>query len=307
MNIYDLETEDIGRTDGSDSAEVFRKLQKLSEPTIFENLGQQSEFVESWTMDFFEGLDAEVPVQRPEPDGVNYFVDYFRLPMREFVRRIRTGEDLYIGAREILKRNGVPSDLHGLAALANVMPIPSFIDKDRIWSSNLWVGAGNNNTLLHYDPWDSIQLLGSGKKEFLIFPPLESRRMKQYGPFHLQSLKQGRNLHSKIRPLNVQAEYAEDFSKAKGWRAVIEAGDMIAIPTGYWHFVRSTGTNIGVNYFMMPTDKSVYLREPMRSYWIKDNITLPPFRLYKKSRRRAGQVLRSMGLLGGERSKADEA
>ena len=233
-----------------------------------------------------------VPVQEPEPDGVNYFIKYNRIPIKDFVSRIRAGENLYIGAREIMKNLGERSDKDGLGELATKLKVPAWVDRSLIYSANLWVGAGNNHTLLHYDPWNSILMLAEGKKDFIVLPETETPKVYPYGVLDFGALYSGKVLHSKIRPLNVQNCYQAKYSKAEGFRGTITAGEMIFILAGFCHYVKSTDINIGINFFVHVNDRSLHLSRPLRSFWIKDNITLWPVRMIWKGKSKLFRTIR---------------
>jgi hypothetical protein len=295
MRIHDLQTVPIERLHVTSGDEVARAVASdRGRPLIFSGLERDLAFLKDWNLDHFEKIGASVPVQKPEADGVNYFVKYFRIPMSEFISRIRSGESLYIGARQIMGDGGVRSDKDGLGDLCDEVPVPPWIRRERIYSCNLWIGAGNNRTLLHYDAWDGFMLLAAGTKEFRMFPRSETRRMFQHGSLGLRSLFSGAVLHSKIKPLDVQPEYAQEFSKARGYRGTMQAGEVIYIPAGYWHYVESEGLNIGVNFFVHFDDFRLNFEEPLRTYWIKDNITLQPVRWYYRTRGSLGKLYRKL-------------
>jgi hypothetical protein len=291
MKIHDLPTQPIERIAKPTGQQVADIVAGARRPVIFTDLGEDFRFLRDWTLDFFEQFEEKVPAQKPEADGVNYFVKYFRIPMSDFARRLKAGENLYIGAREIMTQGGVRSDKDGLGQFCDRIKLPSWIDPARIYSSNLWAGAGNNRTLLHYDPWDGVLAIGSGTKDFILFPSSETSKMAQVGSLDFGKLGGGSVLHSKIRPLDVQPEYQQKFATARGgYRGTISAGDVIYIPAGFWHYVESYGVNIGLNFFLHFKDKSLNFKEPLRSYWIKDNITLWPIRWYQAARAFAGNV-----------------
>jgi hypothetical protein len=194
-------------------------------------------------------------------------------------------EKLYIGARQILGSGGKRSDLHGLGALAEKFVIPPWVDRERIQSANLWAGAGDNHTLLHFDPWDGVLMLGQGYKRFILIPDTQTSKLQAYSALDFPALLKGKVLHSKISPLNVQKRYQKNFSKVEGvMQGDLNPGEMIFIPVGFWHYVESSGQNIGVNFFIHFKDRKLNWSEPMRTYWIKDNITLWPTRYYKRIR-----------------------
>jgi len=181
MDIYDLKVKPIERIESASSEEVLQLISEARRPLIFSGLDSDFDFLRQWNLDFFEKLGTMVPVQKPESDGVNYFVKYDSMPIKKFVDRIRAGENLYIGAKEIMKAGGERSDKDGLGDLAAQLRIPPWIDRLRISSANLWVGAGNNHTLLHYDPWSSILMLAEGKKEFIVLPDTETPKVYPHG------------------------------------------------------------------------------------------------------------------------------
>jgi len=292
MDIYDLNVKPIERIESASQEDVLKLVTEARRPLIFSDLDNDFEFLNKWNLDFFENLDCMVPVQKPEADGVNYFVKYNRIPMKEFVKGIRSGDSLYIGAREIMRNGGERSNKDGLGDLAGLMKVPSWVDRSRISSSNLWVGAGNNHTLLHYDPWNSILMLAEGKKEFIVLPETETSKVYPFGVLNFKSLYLGKVLHSKIRPLNVQKRYQAKFSQAEGFRGTISAGEVIFIPAGFWHYVKSTDLNIGINFFVHIKDRSLHLTQPLRSFWIKDNITLRPVRMLWKLKHKMFQTIR---------------
>lgn len=292
MKIYDLDLKPIERVEASSAEEIARLMETARRPLIFAGAKHDLEFLRSWDLDFLAKMDTKVPVQKPEADGVNYFINYEQMPMSEVVERIRQGDGVYIGAKKITGPKGVRSDVDGLGGLADKMLMPKWIDVSRIHNANFWLGAGNNNTLLHYDAWDSVLLLGMGEKEFVVFPDTESPRMFQYSAFNFKALVEGRVLHSKIKPLNIQKPYQKEFSKAKGFRGTVKPGEVMFVPAGFWHFVESTGTNIAINFFIHTKNRRLHLREPLRTFWIKDNITLWPVRWYWKLKAKAAKTYR---------------
>ena len=123
-------------------------------------------------------------------------------------------------------------------------------------------------------------MLAEGNKEFIVIPNTDTRKVYPYSAFNIKALTEGRVLHSKINPLNVQKKFQPRFGTIKAQSGKISAGEMIFIPAGYWHYVKSTNLNIGINFFVHVRDKKLHKEEPLRTYWIKDNITTIPSRLY---------------------------
>lgn len=292
MNIHEIQTRPILRVENPSLDQVNQLIQEANQPVIFAGLEDDLGYIRNWDLDFLGGIKSIVPIQQPEADGVNYFVKYFDMPLSAFVERLKNGENLYIGARKITTEGGEPTNEHGLGELAGHLKIPPWIPKEHISAANLWVGAGDNRTLLHYDPWNSFLLLGQGEKEFLVFPDSESHRMFPYSAFNFKALYQGKVLHSKIRPLNIQERYWKRFKDTSGFSGKVQQGEMIFIPAGYWHYVESHGLNIGINFFVHSQDKTIRQREPIRTYDIKDRFTLWPIRWYMTTKAKMFRLIR---------------
>lgn len=45
-----------------------------------------------------------------------------------------------------------------------------------------------------------------------------------------------------------------DFLGGRGEFVILDPGDAIYIPQGYWHMAQGLGINFGVNHWLMPTD-----------------------------------------------------
>ncbi|MEW6997249.1 cupin-like domain-containing protein [Colwelliaceae bacterium BS250] len=294
MKIHDLDFEQIERIEIQPEDDVRELLATARRPLILTGLENDLRFLNDWTLDSLSQIKDNVKTQRPSSDGVNYFFQYTEMPMPEFIERIGNGENLYAGARKILDSGGVPTNFAGLLDMADKLKIPPWIERSRIYNACLWVGAGGNRTLLHFDAWDTLQMIGQGEKEYFVFPPEESSRLYQHGIFDIKALLLGQVLHSKIRPLDVQEDYQKKFSKAKGFRGKYSAGEVMFVPAGFWHYVESSGLNIAVNFFTHFVDRSLQFQEPLRTYWIKDNIMIPPLDWYWALRGRAGRLYRHL-------------
>ena len=70
-------------------------------PMIFTGLGEDLEFLRSWDLTFLSKMNTKVPVQKPEADGVNYFINDEQMPMSDVVERVEKGDSLYIGVKQI--------------------------------------------------------------------------------------------------------------------------------------------------------------------------------------------------------------
>jgi hypothetical protein len=295
MHIYDLDSDAIERISNPSINDLKTLFVNTRKPLIFPGLANREfSFIRSLNLDLFSKMTKRVPVMTPSKSGVNLFIKYDDMPMNAFVESVKSGKKLYIGGQKIHGERGIPTDINGLSGLADNIDLPSWINPECIASSNLWAGSGDNATVLHFDPWDSLLVLGQGKKEVVVIPDVETPRCHPYSAYNFFALNEGRVLHSQVNPLNIQKKYQAEFSKIKALRGSLESGDVIFIPAGFWHFVESQEVNVGINFFIHLADKSLFQQEPLRTFWIKDNITLKPVNWFWRIKSRFFRTIRKV-------------
>lgn len=97
--------------------------------------------------------------------------------------------------------------------------------------TKLFIGPPGCITRLHYDAGDAHGWLGqiSGRKLFILFPPKSSRALNP-----LETEKE--TIQSALDPFRTSEA---DLKKLNGMAVILEPGDLIVIPKGWWHYAVS--------------------------------------------------------------------
>jgi lysine-specific demethylase 8 len=175
-----------------------------------------------------------------------------------------------------------------LPELSRDLPLPPYVAEEWFEESNLWVASEGTVARLHYDPSDGLLGLVSGRKHLALFAPSETP--------HLYPVRSYENVWSLDSALFSRAELAnpERYPQLRNARynvATLLPGDLLYIPTGYWHSVVSTGRNIGANFWWSPPHwKSAWARLPTRRYALRYAMHAPAA-LATHAARRARAVL----------------
>ncbi|MFT4831131.1 MAG: hypothetical protein ACI815_000774 [Psychroserpens sp.] len=96
----------------------------------------------------------------------------------------------------------------------------------------LFFGGGNSSTFMHYD----IDLANifhfhfEGKKEIILFPQSENR--------YLYKVPHALITHESIDFSNPDLEQWPALKNAKGYKTLLQHGEVLYMPEGYWHFMR---------------------------------------------------------------------
>ncbi|KAK6010689.1 hypothetical protein OSTOST_24257, partial [Ostertagia ostertagi] len=107
--------------------------------------------------------------------------------------------------------------------------------RNRNVDKNGWIGPGSTVSPLHTDPRENIFCQILGRKFFRLVPPSDSENVYAFKDGIITNTSQ-----AGVDVLNPDLEKYPDFAKAQCWDGVVEAGDVLFIPQGWWHLVRSS-------------------------------------------------------------------
>lgn len=240
---------------------------RARKPVLLTGVRDALPYSRPWNYQYFRDRLHSIRVQHPSPDGIYHYLGFDRIPMDTFDRLVTAGQDAAY-ALEPLKGKGVaqtfPGDLH--------VELPDFIPEDSFRVSNLYVGAGGNRSLLHYDETHSLLMMIEGRKRFMLFPPDQSRRMYPYGVFNIKALREGRVIDSRIDCSAPDLERFPALKDARGVTGWLEDGQALLMPAGTWHYIEAEGLNVSVNYFWFQNRASDWLQRPLIQFWMKRRI-----------------------------------
>ncbi len=141
--------------------------------------------------------------------------------------------------------------------------IPSYIAKKLLMVTNLWIGTGGNISPLHYDAAKNFLCQVRGRKRILLFDPKQTSFLY---PFAMNSQM------PHVSQLNIDKPNIEKFPKfpkAKYIECILEPGEMLFIPTFWWHQVYSLEQlNIAVNFWWKPNFQDCF-RAPGRRFLLQ--------------------------------------
>ena len=141
--------------------------------------------------------------------------------------------------------------------------IPDYFNKKLFMLANLWIGTGGNTTPLHWDGAQNLLCQVRGRKRVLLFEPKQT-------PFLYPYSVDSKTPH--MSHLNIDKPDLEKFpkfQKAKYIEYILEPGEMLFIPTFWWHQVYSLEqVNIAVNFWWVANLKD-YLTPQGRKFAIE--------------------------------------
>lgn len=129
------------------------------------------------------------------------------------------------------------------AALRRDIPTPSHLDGTTVQSAKLWIGSAGTVSGLHFDLADNLHAQVSGRKRFTLVAPAQSACV--YPNSFFDGVPNGCRVDVE-RP-----DYARypRLREVETFVAELGPGDVIYLPRGWWHHVRTLETGISVNFW----------------------------------------------------------
>ncbi|KAM0420561.1 hypothetical protein ACHAPT_011607 [Fusarium lateritium] len=124
---------------------------------------------------------------------------------------------------------------------------------------NAWFGPARTITPLHTDGYHNLLCQAVGTKYLRLYPPSATPVMQPRSPEHGVDMSNTSGLDVGVlegwdeRPEGVSEEdvrrMREELEGVEYWECVLEPGDTLVIPIGWWHYVRSLSVSFSVSFW----------------------------------------------------------
>ena len=112
--------------------------------------------------------------------------------------------------------------------------------------SNLWFGAKGTAAGMHFDLSNNLFFQADGRKTFRLLPPSAHRALRLHPSWH------GSHLAARVQPSDA------NFAALGGHEVTLDAGDVLFLPSGWFHRVRSVSHSVGLNVWTDSLAKDVW-------------------------------------------------
>ncbi|TYZ61268.1 hypothetical protein PybrP1_009569 [[Pythium] brassicae (nom. inval.)] len=134
--------------------------------------------------------------------------------------------------------------------------LPEDLSSEALSQVNLWMAARPSRTGLHYDAYRNVLVVLHGRKTVTLYAPSESGNLYPH-PVHSKSAN-----HSRVDVSDPDMMAHPKFANAASQRFVVDAGDALFIPEGWWHQVDSDASTIAVNFWFDGLQKHLATQVP---------------------------------------------
>jgi hypothetical protein len=251
--------------------EFIERYSDLHQPVLIEGVASRWPACSKWTLDYFAERMGErvVPVEiweGEENDSASFLKRSRRaeMPMREYVGVCRAAS----GKRHYLAQ--YPLFVHEPALRDDVVSLEEYYDFPRIFPGGMrralqshplfWAGPGGTVTTLHFDMYQNLFVQIAGRKRFTLVSP------EQADALYYPDRRFG--LFANFSPVDVEEPDLAKHPRVREVNALeceVGPGEMLFIPIGWWHHVRSHEPSLSMNFWWWPIART--LRYGRRQIW----------------------------------------
>lgn len=136
--------------------------------------------------------------------------------------------------------------LHQQPALQALLAVPPYTLGRELSPTNVWIGTRGTVTSLHSDPSDNLLCQVAGYKYFRLYA------LDQTPKIYATTQRANNTNSFGTSPVRVEAPIPPEHAAAADAvyvEGVLAPGDMLFLPKGMWHYVRSLTTSVSVNFW----------------------------------------------------------
>jgi hypothetical protein len=212
-------------------------------PVILKNMLKNSEALKKWSPDYFgkKFCNAPLTVSLNRDNYVEYEKNFQQtvknITMGEYLKLLSKNprsNDFYIVAKNYFFDNPYYQSLR-----KDIVPPTEIIDSEYTGKGTmkLWFGPEGTITPLHHDKHSILFAQIYGNKHFKMIPSFEITKIYNEDRYY-----------SPVNPENINKEKYPEFLNASVADVFLGPGDMLFIPAGWWHWVKSLNISMSVTF-----------------------------------------------------------
>ena len=223
-------------------------------PVVIRGYANTWSALKKWTLEHLNKAygNVEVSITDDRLANPNYDMEHQKHTrqclLSEFIQQVsmnESGNNAYMVANNRVIEQSEMSSL-----IDDVYYDPELFDAQK-WKgcSAFWLGPAGTITPLHHDTCNILFVQIRGRKAFRLFSPLE-----------LDLLTHARSMYADIDPEAPDHNRHPNFSSVIEHQTILNPGDAIFLPIGWWHHVRSLDISISfaMTNFVVPNNFDWY-------------------------------------------------
>jgi len=262
----------IEQTTNFDSNNFKKNYLNKKKPVLLKGYGNNWKAKSKWTLDFLSSLESDKNVSLEIGANNQNETNFVKQNLSEYINSLKNEESKNKKDRAYLTLFNIFDKFPFLKQDLDLSIFTKYTKKNDIFA---WIGPEGTVTGFHYDSLHNLLAQVKGKKLVILISPKDNKNMYVSEKFEYGAIS------SQIDINNYNEDKFPKFRNAQCYSVILEPGDVIYIPKGWWHYVRSLETSISISNFgaflsdviiTKPKERILYSLH-CRGYYKKDNCT----------------------------------
>lgn len=233
-------SQSIYETKDFDSHNFKNKYIKKQKPVLLKGYANTWKAKNKWTFDFFAKLKFDKQVRIEIGNVIQNETNISRMSLKGYIDSITNS---YIENNKNKPYLSMFNVFDYFPDLIKDTDLSIFTNHTKIDFPGVWIGPSGTISGLHYDSTDNVLTQIEGKKLVLLASKKIKKNMYPSKKFDNDSFG------SRVDINNFKVDEFPDFKNVKFHKAILEPGDTLFIPKGWWHYVKSLEPSISVSNF----------------------------------------------------------
>ncbi len=237
-------------------APTFKKeYLKRQKPVNMKGLANAWPARTKWNIDYFLKLEKNKQVRLDIGNIFQGESDATKQTFQQFIQNLKESESAASKTDKYLALFNIFEEFPELREDTDFSILNQFTKKDFVYG---WIGPKGTVTGLHTDSANNLLAQLKGTKLVLLTEPKYTRKMYLSKKFDLAAQVSSVNIN------DFDETKFPRFREIPFYSMILEPGDVLFIPQGWWHYVKSLDFSISVNNFGY-TQRDMFTAYPMEN------------------------------------------
>ncbi|MCS6818353.1 MAG: cupin-like domain-containing protein [Chitinophagales bacterium] len=234
-----IQSQVIERIHAPDLASFYDCYVKRSVPVIIKGIVEEWPAYRKWSLEYIAQKYGDQPVGFMQVFDGHTDPDTFTEDSKKWVKLRDIISDLNKTPTKVV---ATPTSSFGDNFWKDIY-LPPFCKKGMFLRSRIYIGASSVSTSLHQDLPENLYATVFGKKQIILFPPSDRKYLY---PNHFFSRHPN---FARFNPLQPDYHNFPLAKKSHPVEIILQAGEILFIPSLWWHYIRNLETSAAVNFW----------------------------------------------------------
>lgn len=230
----------LEETNDFDSKGFSKNYISKKKPVLLKGYANNWKATKEWDFEFLSNLKFNKPVRIEVGNVIQNNTNVLRIDFKTYINQIINSTTDNDDDKPYLSMFNV---FDHLPDLINDTDLSILTDHTKHDFPGVWIGPSGTITGFHWDTADNILTQIKGKKLVLLASPKYKKEMYTSKKYDLDSIA------SHVDVNNYDEKKHPKFKDVQFLKVILEPGDTLYVPRGWWHYVKSLDASISVSNF----------------------------------------------------------